>query len=166
MHSSAALGALNDFKSSLRATAGAKKRAETSAHADRAGPCDILGAAGTPCVAAHSLARSLFGSYAGPLYAIKRASDSAVRNVSVLPAGNVADAAEQDRFCAGTHCTVTRIFDQSPQGNHLDRAPGGGPSRAKPASRSLRRVLLTPQFKAGSLYRRGERTFKRAACGL
>ena len=32
-----------------------------------------------------------------------------------------------------------------------------GPSRAKPASRSLRRVLLTPQVNPGSLYRCGKR---------
>ena len=56
-------------------------------------PCDILAAAGTPCVAAHSLTRALYGNYSGPLYAVKRASDGAVRNISVLPAGNVADAA-------------------------------------------------------------------------
>ena len=33
-----------------------------------------------------------------------------------------------------------------------------GPSRAKPASRSLRRVLLTPQVNPVSLYRYGKRT--------
>ena len=32
-----------------------------------------------------------------------------------------------------------------------------GPSRATSASRSLRRALLTPQLKAGSLYRGGKR---------
>ena len=41
-----------------------------------------------------------------------------------------------------------------------------GPSRAQSASRSLRRALLTPQASAGSRYRCGNRTFKRAACGL
>ena len=51
------------------------------------GPCDIYHAAGTPCVAAHSLTRALYGNYSGPLYAVKRASDGAVRNISVLPAG-------------------------------------------------------------------------------
>ena len=66
------------------------------------GPCDIYHAAGTPCVAAHSLTRALYGNYSGPLYAVKRASDGAVRNISVLPAGNVADAAAQVR--AHTDC--------------------------------------------------------------
>ena len=91
------------------------------------GPCDILDAAvpPTPCVAAHSLARPLYGNYTGPLYAVKRASDGRERNISVLP-GNVADAEAQHSFCATTSCTVTRIFDQSPHGNHLDIAPAGG----------------------------------------
>ena len=38
-----------------------------------------------------------------------------------------------------------------------------GPSRAKTASRSLRRALLTPQVNTGSLYRCAKSTFKRAA---
>ena len=35
------------------------------------GPCDIYGAAGTPCIAAHSLVRALYGSYTGPLYQVR-----------------------------------------------------------------------------------------------
>ena len=31
------------------------------------GPCDIYAKGGTPCVAAHSMTRALFDSYAGPL---------------------------------------------------------------------------------------------------
>jgi hypothetical protein len=31
------------------------------------GPCDILGAAQTPCVAAHSVGRALYANYTGPL---------------------------------------------------------------------------------------------------
>src|SRR6185437_7153178 len=41
------------------------------------GPCDIYGNAGTPCVAAHSTTRALYGSYSGPLYQVRRASDGA-----------------------------------------------------------------------------------------
>eukprot|EP00666_Eupelagonemidae_sp_cell4sb_P017944 gene17944-biopygen6047 len=33
-----------------------------------AGPCDIYGGAGTPCVAAHSTVRALYAAYRGPLY--------------------------------------------------------------------------------------------------
>eukprot|EP01052_Picozoa_sp_SAG31_P069029 SAG31_NODE_27840_length_419_cov_1.028125_1_plen_71_part_10 len=39
------------------------------------GPCDILGKAGNPCVAAHSTTRALFAAYDGPLYNVTRSSD-------------------------------------------------------------------------------------------
>jgi len=32
-----------------------------------AAPCDIYGAAGTPCAAAHSVVRALYAAFAGPL---------------------------------------------------------------------------------------------------
>ena len=34
--------------------------------------------------------------------------------------------ADQDLFCVGTACYMTRIYDQSPHGNHLDTSPAGG----------------------------------------
>src|SRR5690242_21759087 len=45
------------------------------------GPCDIYAAGNTPCVAAHSTTRALYGSYSGPLYQVKRASDNATRDI-------------------------------------------------------------------------------------
>jgi SLT domain-containing protein len=39
-----------------------------SAASAAAAPCDIFAAAGTPCVGAFSLLRSLFNAYDGPLY--------------------------------------------------------------------------------------------------
>jgi hypothetical protein len=36
-------------------------------------PCDIYGAAGTPCVAAHSTTRALFGADNGSLYQVRHA---------------------------------------------------------------------------------------------
>jgi hypothetical protein len=36
------------------------------------GPCDILGAAGNTCVAAHSTVRALYAGYSGPLYRLDR----------------------------------------------------------------------------------------------
>jgi hypothetical protein len=39
------------------------------------GPCDIYGAAGTPCAAAHSTTRALCASYKGALYQVTRESD-------------------------------------------------------------------------------------------
>ncbi|WP_324606178.1 arabinofuranosidase catalytic domain-containing protein, partial [Streptomyces griseus] len=40
----------------------------TTSQAATQGPCDIYAAGGTPCVAAHSTTRALYGAYNGPLY--------------------------------------------------------------------------------------------------
>jgi hypothetical protein len=104
------------------------------------GPCDIYGAAGTPCVAAHSTTRALYASYTGPLYQVKRQSDGTTVDIGVvqpvdLPspdAGGHANAATQDAFCANAICVINRIYDQSGKGNHLYQAPPG-PSFPGPA---------------------------------
>jgi hypothetical protein len=90
------------------------------------GPCDIYAAGGTPCVAAHSTTRALYAAYAGPLYQVRRLSDSAAENIGVLKPGGYADAAAQDRFCAGTTCLITTLYDQSPMHNDLTQPPRGG----------------------------------------
>ena len=59
------------------------------------GPCDIYLAHGTPCVAAHSVVRSLFASFDGPLYQIVRTADKKSINISTLAAGGYANAAAQ-----------------------------------------------------------------------
>lgn len=87
-------------------------------------PCDIL-AGTTPCVTAISTTRALYRDYKGPLYQVTRKSDGARINIGVLSSG-YADAARQDAFCAGTICTITRIYDQSPNRNDLTPAPPGG----------------------------------------
>ena len=92
------------------------------------GPCDIYARGSTPCVAAHSLTRALYGAYAGPLYQVKRESDGAFQDISVLR--GAADSALQDSFCEKDTCTVSRIYDQSPNKNHLDLGPGGGAAKA------------------------------------
>ena len=83
------------------------------------GPCDIFGAAGTPCVAAHSTTRALYAAYAGPLYQVTRASDSANFSVPLLAPGGFADKAAHDAFCPALDCVISIIFDQSPQKNDL-----------------------------------------------
>ena len=98
------------------------------------GPCDIYGAAGTPCVAAHSTTRALYGSYNGPLYQVLRQSDGKTLDIGVArpvaspvpDAGGYADATAQDAFCAKTYCWITTIYDQSPKHNDLTQAPRGG----------------------------------------
>ena len=96
-----------------------------SATAAGTGPCDLYSTGGTPCVAAFSSARALYGSYNGPLYQIKRASDGATRDVGLLSAGGYADASQQTAFCAGTTCTIPKIYDQSSNHNDLTTAPAG-----------------------------------------
>src|SRR6516165_12197508 len=98
----------------------------TPARAASQGPCDIYAAANTPCVAAHSTTRALYAAYNGALYQVKRASDGTTTNISTLSAGGYANAAAQDSFCAGTTCTITEIFDQSPKHNNLTIGPAGG----------------------------------------
>ena len=98
------------------------------------GSCDIYASAGDPCVAAHSTTRALYAGYNGPLYQVLRQSDGKTLDIRVVqPAaspvsdgGGYADAAAQDRFCAGTYCWISIIYDQSPRHNDLTQAPRGG----------------------------------------
>jgi hypothetical protein len=95
------------------------------AHAITQEPCDILSSAGDPCVAAYSSVRALYSSYNGSLYRVQRASDGSSTDIGLLAAGGYANAAAQDSFCAGTVCTVTKIYDQSSQHNDLTIAVVG-----------------------------------------
>ncbi|MBV9949863.1 MAG: hypothetical protein JOZ69_23680, partial [Myxococcales bacterium] len=96
-------------------------------------PCDILGAAGNACAAAHSTTRVLYAGYTGPLYQVCKGSSVAGPNScpggttkDIGSIGGYADAASQDAFCAGGTCTISIIYDQSPNANHLKPAPSGG----------------------------------------
>lgn len=87
-------------------------------------PCDVFAAAGTPCVAAHSTVRALFADYDQALYQVRRVSDDATQDIPVLAGSGVADASVQDTFCGTTTraCTISIIYDQTPNGNDLRRA--------------------------------------------
>ena len=90
------------------------------------GPCDILGAAGNPCVAAHSTVRALFKAYSGPLYNVTRmktqSSAPESTDIGVLSPGGFANAPAQDLFCAGAvSCVISNVYDQSDMGNHLGK---------------------------------------------
>ncbi|WP_426503602.1 alpha-L-arabinofuranosidase B [Dactylosporangium sp. McL0621] len=89
-------------------------------------PCDIYAAGGTPCVAAHSTTRALYGTYSGALYQVRRASDNTTKDIAPVSAGSYANAATQDTFCANTSCVITIIYDQSGRNNRLTQAPPGG----------------------------------------
>ena len=93
-----------------------------------AGPCDIYGSANTPCVAAHSTTRCLYDAYNGPLYQVqKNDTDGNLQSADIHPlsAGGIADSSAQDTFCGSAYCEISIIYDQSPQGNDLTRAPKG-----------------------------------------
>ncbi|MEU2778734.1 arabinofuranosidase catalytic domain-containing protein [Streptomyces sp. NPDC007162] len=118
------------------------------------GPCDIYAAGGSPCVAAHSTVRALYGSYNGPLYQVRRSSDSATRDIGVLAPGGFADAAAQDAFCSGTSCVITVVRDQSGHGNDLwyqGSAQVPGSSQSSPA-KATAESLTAGGTKAYSLY--------------
>ncbi|MEU7826548.1 arabinofuranosidase catalytic domain-containing protein [Catellatospora sp. NPDC049133] len=126
----------------------------TSAPPPGGGPCDIYGAGGTPCIAAHSTTRALYQAYSGNLYQVRRASDSTTRNIGVLSTGGVANAAAQDSFCANTTCVITVLFDQSGRGNDLwyqgsSVVPGSPQSRPAVATTES---LTVGGSKAYSLY--------------
>jgi hypothetical protein len=63
-----------------------------------------------------------------------RQSDGKTLDIGVVQAaaspgsdpGGYADAAAQDKFCAGTYCWISMIYDQSPKHNDLIQAPRGG----------------------------------------
>jgi hypothetical protein len=83
------------------------------------GPCDIYAAANTPCVAAHSVVRALYGAYNGKIYQVRRVSDNTTKDIGTLAAGSIADTASEDTFCAGSPCVLTVVYDQSGKGNDL-----------------------------------------------
>jgi non-reducing end alpha-L-arabinofuranosidase len=117
-------------------------------------PCDIYASGGTPCIAAHSTTRALYGSYNGNLYQVRRSSDNTSKNVGLLAEGGTADAAAQDTFCANTSCVITVVYDQSGRGNDLwyqgsTVVPGSNQSRPAIATSES---LTIGGSKAYSLY--------------
>ena len=73
------------MKTALAATSAATILATVAANDQ---PCDLFAKNGnTPCVAAHSTVRALYGAYKGSLYEVKRKSDGAKLDIGVLQAG-------------------------------------------------------------------------------
>jgi hypothetical protein len=126
-------------------------------------PCDIYVAGGTPCVAAHSTVRALYGAYSGSLYQVQRASDKETKDIVVLTAGGFADSAAQDAFCTDTTCTISIIYDQSPKANHLTPAPGGGANKKPVNANKLKltvggHAVYGAYFEGGMGYRNNKTT--------
>jgi hypothetical protein len=85
-----------------------------------AGPCDIYQTASTPCAAAHSTVRALYAAYNGPLYQVRKGSST--KDIPLLADGYV-DISVQDSFCSGGTCTISILYDQSPNKNNLVKSP-------------------------------------------
>ena len=94
-------------------------------------PCDILGAAGNPCVAAHSTVRALYAEYAGPLYTVLHTQTNQSKDVGPLMPGGFADIQQHEMLCPHVgDCAITRVIDQSGNENHLaPRDDRGVPGR-------------------------------------
>ena len=88
------------------------------------GPCDITGAAGQPCVAAHSTVRALYGAYDGGLYIVQKNHTQERLTIGCLTPGGFADKAAHDHFCAKMDCVILSVLDQSPMKNHLTQRHG------------------------------------------
>ena len=92
-------------------------------------------------VAAHSVVRALYQRFGGDLYAVRRTSDGAVKNIGVVRAGGAVNTTAVGEFCsapAGGGCTVQTIFDQSPRGNHI--VPTG--SRLRPVNATAQSFVV------------------------
>jgi hypothetical protein len=86
----------------------------------RTGPCDLYQAGNTPCVAAHSTVRALYGAYTGFLYQVRKGGST--KDIPVGTDGYV-DISVQDSFCSGGGCTISVIYDQSTNKNDLVKSP-------------------------------------------
>jgi hypothetical protein len=126
--------------------------------------CDALQAAGNPCVAAHSTTRVLVSTYTGPLYQVcKRgfvpgpSSCASGTSLDIGSLGGYADSVSQDAFCADSICTITKIYDQTPNQNDLEPAPAGGnkPTPDNPANATALKTLVNGHAVYGVLIEDG-----------
>jgi len=126
--------------------------------------CDVLAAAGQPCVAAHSTTRVLYTGYTGPLYQVCKGSSVAGPNSctsgmtkDIGTVNGYADAASQDSFCSGGTCTISIVYDQTPKKNDLKPAPAGGAKNTpdNPASANALPTTLSGHSVYGILIKPG-----------
>lgn len=125
-------------------------------------PCDLYASGGTPCIAAHSTIRALYGAYDGKLYQVRHKSGGTTRDINALGPGGFADAAAQDAFCAGTTCEITIVYDQSGKGNHLEyQGPGSSCGGSKAPARATDESLSVGGHRVYSLYITQQSTYWR-----
>jgi len=127
-------------------------------------PCDVFESNGHPCVSAHSTTRVLRSAYTGPLYEVCKGTatpgpsscQGEALDIGTVE-GGYADAASQDEFCAGAQCTITILYDQSGQENHLEPAPPGGakPTPDNPVNAADLPTTINGHAVYGMLFRPG-----------
>jgi hypothetical protein len=127
-------------------------------------PCDIYAAGNAKCIAAHSTIRALFKAYSGNLYQVKRASDGTTKDIPAMSPGGFAASSQQDTFCTGTTCTITKIYDQSGSGNFVeaetpDSSVGG--FKGQTAANATGESLTVGGNKVYSLYTKSSQAYWR-----
>lgn len=126
--------------------------------------CGVLADGGNTCAAAHSTTRVLYPGYNGPLYQVckgtpgtgpKSCTSGMSKDIGAV--GGYADAASQDTFCGGGTCTISIIYDQTPNGNDLKVAPAGGTVKSpdKPANAADLKTTLDGHTVYGVLIKPG-----------
>ncbi len=141
------------------------------------GPCDVYAAASTPCVAAYSTIRRLYSTYAGPLYQVRNGSSAKntgsggmTKDIGITADG-FADTAAQDSFCAGSVCTISKLYDQSGNANHIGVAKKGNTAGGATGglddfeSSATKGVLMLGGHKVYSLYMDKQEGYRLQAVG-
>jgi hypothetical protein len=68
------------------------------------------------------MTRASFAAYDGKLFQVRRASDSKTQDITPTSAGGYVDADALIKFCSGTTCGVSILYDQTGNANDLSQA--------------------------------------------
>jgi len=141
------------------------------------GPCDVYAAANTPCVAAYSMIRGLAKAYTGPLFQVRNGSSNkntgsgGMTKEIMMTADGYADTASVDAFCMGTTCTVSKLYDQSGNENHIGVAKKGNTAGGATGgeddyeSSATKGAVTAGGHKVYSLYMAAHEGYRLAAVG-
>jgi hypothetical protein len=110
-------------------------------------PCDVLKQAGTTCSSAHSTVRVIVPGYSGRLYQLCKGGSKPGPNSCTGQTQDInaidgyVDVASHEQFCGDDACLITKIYDQSGNGNDLEPSPPGG---AKTSPDTPARAMALP----------------------
>jgi len=110
-------------------------------------PCDALSQGGAKCATAHSSVRVIVTGYNGPLYQLCKGGSSpgpssckgTTQDIQAID--GYADAASHEGFCGTDSCVISKIYDQTGNGNDLEPSPMGG---AKPSPDLPAKAMALP----------------------